>query len=70
LSFGGIIIGETTTPAFTQDEFDASIELRFAITPLIGAQLGYHYTDVTSDNVSQGQDYHRNRVFGGFNVTF
>jgi hypothetical protein len=68
LSFGGIIIGETITPAFTQDEFDGSIELRFAITPHIAAQLGYHYTDVTSD--MGGQDYHRNRVFGGFNVTY
>ena len=69
LSLGGIIIGETTVPAFTQDEFDGAIELRFAISPLIGAQLGYHYTDVTSDSVV-GQTYHRNRVFGGFNVTF
>ena len=69
LFFDGIIIGETIVPAFTQDEFDGSIDLRFAITPLIGAQLGYHYTDVTAD-MGQGQNYHRNRVFGGFNVTF
>ena len=69
LYLGGFIIGETTVPAFTQDEFDGAIELRFTITPLIGAQLGYHYTDVTSDMVV-GQSYHRNRVFGGFNVTF
>src|SRR5262249_46575618 len=48
LSFGGIIIGETIAPAYTQNEFDGSIEFRFAITPLIAAQLGYHYTDVTS----------------------
>jgi hypothetical protein len=68
LSFGGIIIGETTTPAFTQDEFDATLALRFAITPLIGAQLGYHYTDVTSGMA--GNHYNRNRVFGGFNATF
>jgi hypothetical protein len=70
LFFGDIIIGETITPAFTQDEFDGTIELRFAITSLIRAQLGYHYTDVTSNMVGLGQDYHRNRVFGGFNVTF
>jgi hypothetical protein len=68
LSFGGTIIGETITPAFTQDEFDGTLALRFAITTLIGAQLGYHYTDVTSG--MPGDHYKRNRVFGGFNVTF
>jgi hypothetical protein len=68
LYLGGIIIGEITTPAFTQDEFDGSIVLRLAITPLIGGQLGYHYTEVTSGMA--GDHYNRNRVFGGFNVTF
>jgi hypothetical protein len=68
LFFGDFIIGEVITPPFTQDEFDGTIGLRYAITPLIGAQLGYHYTEVTSD--MGGQHYNRNRVFGGFNVTF
>jgi hypothetical protein len=68
LFFGNIVIGETITPAFIQDEFDGTINLRFVITPLIAAQLGYHYTEVTSGMV--GQSYNRNRVFGGFNVTF
>jgi hypothetical protein len=68
LSFGGIIIGETITPAYTQNEFDGKIGLRYAITPLIGAQVEYHYTDVTSG--AGGENYNRNRLFGGFNVTF
>jgi len=68
LFFGSIRAGEIIDPPYTQNEFDGTIGLRYAITPLIGAQLEYHYTDVTSGMT--GQNYNRNRVFGGFNVTF
>jgi hypothetical protein len=60
--------GPVVSTAFSDDTFDGGVTLRYNITPLIGVQVGYHYTDVNSD-VGQ-REYSRNRVFGGANVTF
>lgn len=60
--------GPITTAAFSEDTFDAGLTLRYSITGLFGAQLGYHYTDVGSD--AAFREYSRNRVFAGVNVTF
>ena len=60
----GLII----TPAFSEDTFDAGLTLRYGITGLLGVQIGYHYTDVSSDAALRA--YSRNRVFAGVNVTF
>lgn len=54
--------------AFAEDTFDVGFSVRYAITNLIGLQLGYNYTDVSSD--SSIREYSRNRVSGGVNVTF
>ena len=56
------------TGSFPEDTFDLGPTLRYAITNLIGVQLGYHYTNVSSN--SSAREYSRNRVFGGINVTF
>jgi hypothetical protein len=53
---------------FTEDSFDVGIGLRYAITPLIGVQVGYHYTDVTSEVAFR--EYSRNRISGGVSFTF
>src|SRR5262249_44565098 len=53
---------------FTEDTFDIGLALRYAITPLVGVQAAYHYTDVTSDNAFR--EYSRNRVSGGISFTF
>jgi opacity protein-like surface antigen len=60
------------TPApiqpFSEDSFDVGLGVRYAITPLIGVQASYHYTDVTSDMA--GREYSRNRFSGGVSFTF
>ncbi len=60
--------GLVVTPELTENTFDGNLSLRYAITPLIGVQAGYHYTDVNSDN--QAREYSRNRVFAGVSLTF
>jgi hypothetical protein len=57
-----------TGGAFSEDTFDTGFSVRYAITNLIGAQAGYHYTDVSSG--SAAREYSRNRVSAGVNVTF
>ncbi len=59
--------GPTFFP-FSEDAFDAGLSLHYAITPLIGVQAGYHYTDVTSDGT--GREYSRNRFSGGLSLKF
>ena len=60
--------GPVMTPGFTENAFDGGLSLRYAITPLLGVQAGYHYTNISSDN--QGRDYSRNRVSAGVSLTF
>jgi len=54
--------------AFSENTFDAGFSIKYAINNMWAVQLGYHYTDVTSD--SAFREYSRNRVFAGVNVTF
>ena len=61
-------LGPGTGGAFSEDTFDTGFSFRFAINSLIGLQLGYHYTDVSSDSALR--EYSRNRVSGGVSVTF
>ena len=58
----------TPIAPFSEDSFDAGLSLHFAITPLIGVQAGYHYTDIISDLA--GREYSRNRVSGGVSLKF
>ena len=55
-------------PGFTENTFDGSLSLHYAMTPLIGVEAGYHYTDVSSD--AAFREYSRNRVFAGVSLTF
>lgn len=57
-----------TGGAFTEDSFDLGFTARYAINSLVSLQLGYHYTDVSSD--SAFREYSRNRVSGGVSLTF
>jgi hypothetical protein len=56
------------TPGFTENSFDGNLSVRYAITPLIGVQAGYHFTDITSD--LPFREYSRNRVSAGISLTF
>ncbi len=58
----------TPSAPFTDDTFDAGVSVRYAITPIIGVQAGYHYSDISSD--VGAREYSRNRVYAGINVTF
>jgi hypothetical protein len=54
--------------AFTENSFDGSLSLRYAITQLLSVEAGYHYTDISSDVVSR--EYSRNHVFAGVSLSF
>ena len=60
--------GFTPVQPFSENVFDAGLSVRYAITPLIGVQGGYHYTKIVSDGV--GREYSRNRVTGGVSLKF
>ena len=53
---------------FDENTFDIGLGLRYAITTIVGVQLGYHYTDVISDLAVR--EYSRNRVYGGVSLKF
>ena len=53
---------------FSESSFDIGLGLNYAITSIVAVQLGYHYTDVTSD--SGFREYSRNRVSGGVSLKF
>jgi|ERR1700731_322178 len=60
--------GMVVTPGFIENTFDGNLSLRYAITPLIGVQAGYHYTNISSD--IQFREYSRNRVSAGVSLSF
>ena len=66
--FQSLNSGPIVTPGFTENTFDGNLSIRYGITPLIGVQAGYHYTDVNSDVLFR--EYSRNRIFAGVNLTF
>ena len=66
--YHGFTPGAIMTAPFTENTFDGNLSLHYAITPLIGVQAGYHYTDVNSDVLFR--EYSRNRVFAGVSLTF
>ena len=55
-------------PAFVEDSLSVSLSLRYAINHTWGAELGYDFTDVLSDQSIR--EYYRNRFYGGVNFTF
>jgi len=66
--YHSLTTGLITNPPFAENTFDAGLSVRYAITGVFGAQIGYHYTDVSSDVTAR--EYSRNRIFAGVNVTF
>ena len=66
--YHGITSGPIMTAPFTENTFDGNLSLHYAITPLIGVQAGYHYTDINSDLLAR--EYSRNRVSAGVSLTF
>jgi hypothetical protein len=56
------------SPAFTEQSVDLAVTLRYAITRYLGVQVGYNFTDVSSD--ISIREYTRNRVWGAINATF
>jgi len=56
------------SPAFEENAFDLAFNLRYAITPHLGIDLGYNRTQIISG--MQFREYSRNRLYGGLNFTF
>jgi hypothetical protein len=55
-------------PGFTEESFDLSLSVRYAVTRYFGAEVGYGYTDVSSG--ISFREYSRNRYWAGLNVIF
>ena len=55
-------------PGFTEDSFNTTLTLHYAINHIWGVDLGWDFTDVQSD--LSFRDYYRNRFYGGINFTF
>ncbi len=51
-----------------QDAIDAALSARYALTRYLGVQVGYNYTDLSSDIFGRG--YTRNRIYGGIDFIF
>jgi hypothetical protein len=58
----------TVSPAFAENDLDLELNLRYAITPHLGIDLGYSRFQVISD--LSFREYSRDRVYGGLNFTF
>ena len=58
----------TISPAFRENDFALTFNIRYAITPHLGIDLGYDRTQIASD--IQFREYSRNRYYGGLNFTF
>jgi hypothetical protein len=58
----------TISPAFRENDFALAFNLRYAITPHLGIDLGYDRTQVISD--MPFREYSRNKYYGGLNFTF
>jgi Putative beta-barrel porin 2 len=58
----------TVSPAFMENDFSLAFNLRYAITPHLGIDLGYDRTQVISGIPLR--EYLRNRYSGGLNFTF
>jgi Putative beta-barrel porin 2 len=65
--YGGFTAGG---PSFTQDSYDIGLSVRYAINRMVRVQAGYHHSEVTSDISFFSQNYSRNSVFAGVNITF
>ena len=61
--------GNAIALGFTEDSFDISLSLRYAINRNWALDAGYHHTQVVSDE-ALFREYSRNRVYGGFTFTF
>jgi hypothetical protein len=53
---------------FTEDLFDIGLSFRYSVTRYFGVEVGYNYTDLSSDQLFR--EYSRNRYWAGLNVTF
>ncbi len=61
--------GNAVLAGFTEDSFDVSLSLRYAITRNWALDAGYTHTEVVSDD-ALFRSYSRNRVYAGATFTF
>jgi hypothetical protein len=61
--------GNLLTPSFTEDAFDISLSVRYAINRNWAIDAGYHHTEVIS-NANLFREYSRNRYYFGATFTF
>ena len=54
---------------FSEDAFDISLSIRYAINRNWAIDAGYHHTEVFSDE-SLFREFSRNRIYGGVSFTF
>jgi hypothetical protein len=56
------------SPAFSEDSFVILLSARYAITRNFGIDVGYDFSDVSSD--IRLREYYRNRIYAGVNFAF
>ncbi len=61
--------GNAVTPGFTEDAFDISLSVRYAINRNWAVDAGYTHTEVVSDE-NLFREYSRNRYYLGATFTF
>lgn len=66
--YHAVTTGFAPVAPFTENTFDAGLGIHYAVTPIVGVQASYHYTDITSDLAAR--EYSRNRVSGGVSLKF
>ncbi len=64
----GGIVGNDSSPSFSEDSFDLALAVRYAITRNLAVELAYSHIEVTSD--IDLREYSRNRYSAGVNFSF
>jgi hypothetical protein len=61
--------GTSSIPGFTEDAFDISLSVRYALTRNLSLEAGYHHTQVISDE-ALFREFARNRYYIGATFSF
>lgn len=61
--------GNIAIESFTEDAFDISVSVRYAINRTFALDAGYQHTEVISDD-ALFRAFSRNRYWGGLTFTF
>jgi Putative beta-barrel porin 2 len=68
---GGVSPIGVATPGFSQDTFDVTVGLQYAVRRFLSVDLSFEHSEVSSgQSVQSFSDYSRNRVWGGITLIY